>query len=120
MRRHLPQTHDRLLGETVAQIFLRWVAAQVFERQYCEHDPRLFWLPPAGCESCAAFEAVPLTEDCFDILWLSRIITEGLSDFSDGGVNAVIGVEMKACSPELRDDFVAADQPSFSADQQNK
>src|SRR5262249_42309016 len=99
---------------------LRWVAAQVFERQHCEHDPRLFRLRPTGCESCAAFEAVPLTEDCFDIFRLSGIIAERLTDLSDGGVDAVIGVEMEAFRPELPDDLFAADQLSIFADQQNE
>jgi hypothetical protein len=40
MRRHLPQSHDCLLAQAIAEIFLRRVATQVFEGKNGEHDAR--------------------------------------------------------------------------------
>ena len=40
MRRHLSQSHDCLFAQTIAEVLLRWVSAQVFEGQNGEHDAR--------------------------------------------------------------------------------
>ena len=43
-----------------------------------------------------------------------------MTNFSDGGVDAVVGVEVDALPPQSLDDLLAADQSSIFPDQQDQ
>src|SRR5262249_30974872 len=66
------------------------------------------------------FEPIAFALDCFDELRVPGTVSEGGADFSNGGIDAVVRVEVEAVSPEALDDFIPADQFSIFADEQDK
>src|SRR5271169_1238915 len=99
MRRHLPQSHDRLLTQTVAEVLLRRIPAQVFKRKDREHDARSlgFYLRVVDLRHIRdlTLEAISPAQHGLDILRIPGVISQRLADLSDGGVNAVIGIEVE-------------------------
>jgi hypothetical protein len=125
MRRgdNCPQSHDGFLGQAIAEVLLRGIAAQVFKRKNGEHDARPFRLYRCGLDRtnfCPGLEAIPFAEDGLDISRVGGIFSQRVANFSDGGVNAVIGVEVDVFPPQAHDDFFATDQSSIFPDQENQ
>lgn len=125
MRRgdNCPQSHDGFLGQAIAEVLLRGIAAQVFKRKNGEHDARPFLdlchLDFRGNGSLA-LEAIPFAEYGLDILRLAGIVSEGIADLSDSGVDAVIGIEVKVLPPESLNNFLAADHPFLFPHQEDE
>src|SRR6185369_13761150 len=120
MRRHLPQARDCLFAQAIAQILLGGVAAQVFEGEYRQHDARRFCINFCRQRNDSGLKAISPAEDGVYIFRVSGVISEGPANFSDSGVDAVLGVEVKALSPKLVDNFFPVNYPSISPHQQDE
>ena len=44
---------------------------------------------------------------------LLRVVSQGLADFADGGVDAVFGIDEDILAPETVDDFLAGDDATL-------
>ena len=77
-RRHLSQSHDGFLTQTITEIVLPWIAAQILEWKNGKHDPRPFCLEPRGLDfgsnDCIALETIPFSEHGLDILRVSGFV----------------------------------------------
>ena len=76
--------------------------------------PLLPLLPCSIGVFCRRNKAIALPGNRLHETRLFRIIAENLTDFSDGSVNAVLGIEEDILAPDLFDDLVAADQPAVA------
>src|SRR5882672_2743829 len=116
-RRHLSQSHDGFFTQTIAEIVLSWIAAQILEWKNGKHDPRPFCLDLHGLDfrsnDCMALETIPFPEHSLDILRVSGVGAYGVADLSDRGVEAVVRVEVEVRAPKALNKFLAADQPSL-------
>src|ERR1039457_5357253 len=124
MWRHLPQSHNGFLTQTIAEVLLRWIAAQIFEWKDREHDTRPFGfdLRPLdfGGIGCLALEAISLAQYGLDVLRIPRVVSQGITNLPDGGINAVIRVEVEILSPEALNNLLAADQSPFLPNQEDE
>ena len=66
-------------------------------------------------------KAVASPGDGLDVKGLLRGIAQGLTEFADGGVDAIVGLNESVGRPELQFQFVAGDNlsPSFKQEQEN-
>ena len=46
-------------------------------------------------------EAIPLASDRLDEVWFFRIVPKGLTEFADGYIEAVVGIEGYPLTPDL-------------------
>jgi len=119
MRRHLPQSHDGLLAQAIAKILLRRIATHVFKWKNREHDASALRFNlhrqrlDSGGANCLALETIPFAEHGLDVLRVAGVVSQRSADLSDGGVNAVIRVEVEVLPRESLNNFLAADQPSL-------
>jgi hypothetical protein len=74
----------------------------------------------AGSTLEGTIETIPSAKDGLDVLRVPRVISEGIANFSDGGVNAVISIEVAIFSPQSLNDLLAANQPSIFPDQEDE
>ena len=65
-------------------------------------------------------EAVAHPGDGLDELWFFRIVAEKMTEFADGGIDAVIGVNKDVAFPELLNNLPPRNQVSLARHQQDK
>src|SRR5580704_1968733 len=62
-------------------------------------------------------ESIASARERLHIARLLRIVLQNLTDFADGAVDAVVGVEKDVFAPDLPGDFFAGDELTFLLDQ---
>ena len=58
-------------------------------------------------------EAVAFAGYSLDESWVVGVVFQGMADFSDGGVDAVFGVNEDILAPETVDDFLSGDDAAL-------
>src|SRR5882724_757211 len=81
----------------------------------CGRGPRL---PKGRGDGCA--EAVAFANYGFDEAWVFWVVAQGLPEFSDGGVDAMLGLNEDVLAPEFVDDLFACDEVAVPAGQQDQ
>lgn len=66
------------------------------------------------------YESIAFARYRVDKAGMVRIIAQGLADFADGGVDAVVGVDEDVFAPEAVDDCLARDHGTLAFGEQEK
>ena len=65
-------------------------------------------------------EAVAAAHDGLHKARLFRVVAEGLADFADGGVDAVLGIDEDFVAPKAFGDFGARDEVAFAGGEEDE
>ena len=66
------------------------------------------------------YKAVALASDGLHESGLLRVIAQSVSDFSDGGVDAMLGIDKDLAAPEMLGNFISGDELALSLHQQDE
>src|SRR5271154_2691409 len=99
------QLRDHLFREAITEVFLREVAAEVFERQDRQHG-----YATVGDPAWRSDEAISTASECLDVLRLLSRIAKRFSQLGQGGVKPIVKVHKGVAGPQSVMQFVAGDQ----------
>jgi len=113
------QLRDHFVGETVAEVLLFLVAAQVLERQYRQHDS-----PPGSRSRCRFFDsgkkAVPTSWNGLDESRRLGAVGERQPDLPDAVVQTLIEVDERVVGPDFLPDLFPRQELSGAARQEGE
>ena len=67
-----------------------------------------------------ADEAIALADDGLNEARLIGIVAEGLADFTDGSIDAVLGIDEHFAAPEVFGNFAAGDDIAFAGGEEDE